>query len=163
GYTHKGIIVIIAGFTMLFGVLGAVSQFNFKRILSYHIISQVGYMVMGLGIFTPLAAAGAIYYIIHHMIVKTALFLLAGAPEEVTGARDWRGMGGHQMTHLVLAWMLFMSAISLAGSPPFSGLCSKYRIILSGFQEEQYVISGIALLVGLLTLFSMIKIFSYTF
>src|SRR5699024_6683378 len=84
-YTHKTVIVTIAGFTMLFGVLGAVSQFYFKRILSYHIISQVGYMVMGLGIFTPLAVAGAIYYIIHHMIVKTALFLFAGAAEQVTG------------------------------------------------------------------------------
>src|SRR5699024_11754774 len=92
-YTHKGIIVIIAGFTMLFVVLGAVSQFNFMRILSYHIISQVGYMVMGLGIFTPLAVAGAIYYIIHHMIVKTALFLLAGATEQVTDTTDLKKMG----------------------------------------------------------------------
>src|SRR5690625_585525 len=77
-YSHKGIMATIAGLTMLFGVLGAVSQFDFKRILSYHIISQVGYMVMGLGIFTPLAVAGAIFYIVHHMIVKTALFLFAG-------------------------------------------------------------------------------------
>ena len=163
GYTHKGIIVIIAGFTMLFGVLGAVSQFNFKRILSYHIISQVGYMVMGLGIFTPLAVAGAIYYIIHHMIVKTALFLLAGATEQVTDTTDLKKMGGLLKTHPVLAWMFFISAISLAGIPPFSGFFSKFPIILSGFQEKQYVISGIALLVGLLTLFSMIKIFSYAF
>src|SRR5690625_5458568 len=56
-YTHKGVIVTIAGFTMLFGVLGAVSQFDFKRILSYHIISQVGYMVMGLGIYTQIGRA----------------------------------------------------------------------------------------------------------
>jgi len=163
GYTHKEVIVIIAGFTMLFGVLGAVSQFNFKRILSYHIISQVGYMVMGLGIFTPLAVAGAIYYIIHHMIVKTALFLLAGATEQVTDTTELKKMGGLLKTHPVLAWMFFISAISLAGIPPFSGFFSKFPIILAGFQEKQYVIAGIALLVGLLTLFSMIKIFSYTF
>ena len=87
-FTHKGIITVIAGLTMLLGVLGAVSQFNFKRILSYHIISQVGYMVMGLGIYTPLAVAGAIYYIAHHMIVKTALFLFAGVAERVTGTND---------------------------------------------------------------------------
>src|SRR5699024_11585436 len=115
GYTHIGIIVIIAGFTMLFGVLGAVSQFNFKRILSYHITSQVGYMVMGLGIFTPLAVAGAIYYIIHHMIVKTALFLLAGATEQVTDTTDLKKMGGLLKTNPVLAWMFFISVISLAG------------------------------------------------
>jgi len=162
-YTHKTVIVTVAGFTMLFGVLGAVSQFDFKRILSYHIISQVGYMVMGLGIFTPLAVAGAIYYIIHHMIVKTALFLFAGAAEQVTGTTDLKKMGGLLKTHPALTWMFFISAISLAGIPPFSGFFSKFPIILAGFQEKQYIISGVALLVGLLTLFSMMKIFSYAF
>lgn len=162
-YTHKTVIVTIAGFTMLFGVLGAVSQFDFKRILSYHIISQVGYMVMGLGIFTPLAVAGAIYYIIHHMIVKTALFLFAGAAEQVTGTTDLKKMGGLLKTHPALTWTFFISAISLAGIPPFSGFFSKFPIILAGFQEKQYIISGVALLVGLLTLFSMMKIFSYAF
>lgn len=162
-YTHKTVIVTIAGFTMLFGVLGAVSQFDFKRILSYHIISQVGYMVMGLGIFTPLAVAGAIYYIVHHMIVKTALFLFAGAAEYVTGTTDLKKMGGLLKTHPLLSWLFFISAISLAGIPPFSGFFSKFPIILAGFEEGQYVISGVALLVGLLTLFSMMKIFSYAF
>ncbi|GGN56103.1 Na+/H+ antiporter subunit D [Oceanobacillus indicireducens] len=163
GYTHKTIITIAAGFTMLLGVLGAVSQFDFKRILSYHIISQVGYMVMGLGIFTPLAVAGAIYYIAHHMIVKTALFLFEGATKRVTGVSDLKQMGGLLKTHPWLAWLFFITAISLAGIPPFSGFFSKFPIILAGFQEGQYVIAGVALLVGLLTLFSMMKIFSYVF
>ncbi|WP_338470709.1 Na+/H+ antiporter subunit D [Niallia sp. XMNu-256] len=162
-FTHKGIITLLAGLTMLLGVLGAVSQFNFKRILSYHIISQVGYMVMGLGIFTPLAVAGAIYYIAHHMIVKTALFLYAGVAQRITGTNDLRQMGGLLKTHPLLAWMFFITAISLAGIPPFSGFFSKFPIILAGFQEGQYVISGVALVVGLLTLFSMMKIFSYAF
>lgn len=162
-FTHKGVIVTIAGLTMLLGVLGAVSQFDFKRILSYHIISQVGYMVMGLGIFTPLAVAGAIFYIVHHMFVKTALFLLSGATEKVTGTTDIKKMGGMLKTHPVLAWFFFISAVSLAGIPPLSGFFSKFPIILSGFEEGQYVISAVALLVGLLTLFSMIKIFSYVF
>lgn len=163
GYTHKTIITIAAGFTMLLGVLGAVSQFDFKRILSYHIISQVGYMVMGLGIFTPLAVAGAIYYIAHHMIVKTALFLFEGATKRVTGVSDLKQMGGLLKTHPWLAWLFFITAISLAGIPPFSGFFSKFPIILAGFKEGQYVIAGVALLVGLLTLFSMMKIFSYVF
>lgn len=163
GFTHKILITTIAGFTMLLGVLGAVSQFNFKRILSYHIISQVGYMVMGLGIFTKLAVAGAIYYIAHHMIVKTALFLTAGATQYITGTNDLKKMGGLLKTHPALAWMFFIVAISLAGIPPLSGFFSKFPIILSGFEEGQYVIAGVALLVGLLTLFSMIKIFNYAF
>ena len=162
-FTHKGIITLIAGLTMFLGVLGAVSQFNFKRILSYHIISQVGYMVMGLGIFTPLALAGAIYYIAHHMIVKTALFLFAGVAERITGTTDLKQMGGLLKTHPLFSWMFLITAISLAGIPPFSGFFSKFPIILSGFEEGQYVIAGVALLVGLLTLFSMMKIFSYAF
>ncbi|GAB3795193.1 Na+/H+ antiporter subunit D [Virgibacillus kimchii] len=163
GFTHKGIITAIAGFTMLLGVLGAVSQFDFKRILSYHIISQVGYMVMGLGVYTTLAVAGAIYYIVHHIIVKSALFLFAGATQKITGTNDLKQMGGLLKTHPWLAWMFFISALSLAGIPPLSGFFSKFPIILSSFQEEQYVIGGVALLVGLLTLFSMMKIFSYAF
>jgi len=162
-FTHKGLIVTIAGFTMFLGVLGAVSQFDFKRILSYHIISQVGYMVMGLGIFTPLAVAGAIFYIVHHMIVKTALFLFAGAAERITGTSDLKQMGGLLKTHPALTWLFFITAISLAGIPPLSGFFSKFPIILAGFEEGQYVIAGVALLVGILTLFSMMKIFSYAF
>ncbi|WP_018923676.1 Na+/H+ antiporter subunit D [Salsuginibacillus kocurii] len=161
-FTHN-IILALAGFTMLFGVLGAVSQFDFKRILSYHIISQVGYMVMGLGLFTPLAIAGAIYYIAHHIIVKAALFLFAGAAQKVTGETDLKKMGGLLKTHPWMAWLFFISAISLAGIPPLSGFFSKFPLILSGFEEGRYVIVTVALIVGLLTLFSMMKIFMYAF
>ncbi|KMK77539.1 Na+/H+ antiporter subunit D [Alkalihalobacillus pseudalcaliphilus] len=161
-FTHT-LILILAGFTMFFGVLGAVSQFDFKRILSYHIISQVGYMVMGLGIFTPLAIAGAIYYIAHHIIVKAALFLFAGVTQKITGTTDLKQMGGLLKTHPVLAWLFFISAISLAGIPPLSGFFSKFALILAALIEENYIIAGVALLVGLLTLFSMMKIFMYAF
>ncbi|MFV8826761.1 Na+/H+ antiporter subunit D [Alkalihalobacterium sp. APHAB7] len=162
GFTHT-IILILAGLTMFFGVLGAVSQFDFKRILSYHIISQVGYMVMGLGIFTPLAIAGAIYYIAHHIIVKAALFLFAGATQKLTGTTNLKEMGGILKTHPLLAWLFFISAISLAGIPPLSGFFSKFALILAGFEEGRYIIVTVALVVGLLTLFSMMKIFIYAF
>ncbi|QQK79648.1 Na+/H+ antiporter subunit D [Salicibibacter cibi] len=161
-FTHN-LILFIAGATMFFGVLGAVAQYNFKRILSYHIISQVGYMVMGLGIFTPLALAGAIYYIVHHIIVKTALFLFAGVSEKITGTNDLKEMGGLLKTHPTFSWMFFITAISLAGIPPLSGFFSKFPLILSGMQEGHYFVTAVALLVGLLTLFSMIKIFSFAF
>ena len=73
-FTHS-LILVLAALTMIVGVLGAIVQNHFKRILSYHIISQIGYMILGLGLYTPLALAGAIFYIIHHITVKTALFL----------------------------------------------------------------------------------------
>ncbi|WP_112180586.1 MULTISPECIES: Na+/H+ antiporter subunit D [Paraliobacillus] len=162
GFTHT-IILALAGATMFFGVLGAVSQFDFKRILSYHIISQVGYMVMGLGIYTQLALAGAIYYIAHHIIVKSALFLFAGATEKITGTTDLKKMGGLLKTHPWVGWLFFISAMSLAGIPPLSGFFSKFALILSAIQEQSYVIVTVALVVGILTLFSMMKIFMYAF
>lgn len=161
-FTHN-IILFLAGCTMFFGVLGAVSQFDFKRILSFHIISQVGYMVMGLGIFTPLAIAGAIYYIAHHIIVKSALFLFAGATQKITGTTDLKKMGGLLKTHPYLGWLFFIAAISLAGIPPLSGFFSKFALILSGIEEGRYIIVFVSLLVGILTLFSMMKIFIYAF
>ncbi|GIO22051.1 Na+/H+ antiporter subunit D [Oceanobacillus sp. J11TS1] len=162
-FMHKGVIVTIAGITMIIGILGALAQSDFKRILSYLIISQVSFMVMGLGIFTPLAIAGAVYYITHHMIVEPALFLFAGAVQKITGTTDLKKMGGLLGTHPWLTWMFFITAISLAGIPPLSGFFSKFSLILAGFQEQQYVISAVALLVGLLTLITMMKIFSHTF
>ncbi|GGM19199.1 Na(+)/H(+) antiporter subunit D [Paraliobacillus quinghaiensis] len=161
-FTHT-IILILAGGTMFFGVLGAVSQFDFKRILSYHIISQVGYMVMGLGVYTPLALAGAIYYIAHHIIVKSALFLFAGATQKITGTTELKKMGGLLKTHPWLGWLFFISAMSLAGIPPLSGFFSKFALILAAVQKESYYIVVVALVVGILTLFSMMKIFMYAF
>ncbi|GGP12532.1 Na+/H+ antiporter subunit D [Oceanobacillus neutriphilus] len=162
-FTHKGLLITIAGVTMFIGALGAISQFDFKRLLSYLIISQVSYMVMGLGIFTPLAVAGAIYYIAHHMIVEPALFLFAGVTQKITGTTDLKKMGGLIGTHPWLTWMFFIAAISMAGIPPLSGFFSKFPIILGGFEAQHYVISGVALLVGLLTLITMMKIFSQVF
>ncbi|EGL82282.1 NADH/Ubiquinone/plastoquinone (complex I) [Caldalkalibacillus thermarum TA2.A1] len=161
-FTHN-IILALAGATMFFGVLGAVSQFDFKRILSYHIISQVGYMVMGLGIYTPLALAGAIYYIAHHIIVKAALFLFAGATQKVTGTTDLHKMGGLLKTHPWLGWLFLVAALSLAGIPPLSGFFSKFALILAGLEEGRWFIVFVSLVVGLLTLFSMMKIFMYAF
>lgn len=162
-FTHKLVISTIAGFTILVGAIGAVSNFDFKKILSYHIVSQVGYLVMGVGIFTPMALAGAIFYTVHEMIVKTALFLLAGVTEEVTGTSDLNKMGGLMTSHPALAWMFLVCGISLAGIPPFSGFFSKFPLLVAGFEQGQWVLAGVGLFVGLFTLFSMIKIFSYVY
>ncbi|WNF38932.1 Na+/H+ antiporter subunit D [Bacillaceae bacterium IKA-2] len=161
-FTHT-IIMVLAGATMFFGVLGAVSQFDFKRILTFHIISQVGYMIMGLAIFTPLAIAGSLYHIAHNIFVKSALFLYAGAAQKVTGTTDLKKMGGLLKTHPFLGWTFFVSAMAMAGIPPLSGFFSKFALVLSGIQEEHYFIVFVALGVGLLTIFSMMKIFIYAF
>jgi multicomponent Na+:H+ antiporter subunit D len=161
-FTH-GFILVLAALTMIIGVLGAIVQNHFKRILSYHIISQIGYMILGLGLYTPLALAGAIFYIIHHITVKTALFLVSGITERATGTQQLRDMGGLLNTYPLVATLFMLAALSLAGMPPLSGFFAKLALLTAGVQEGQYVYVSVALLGSLLTLVSMSKIYVYVF
>jgi multicomponent Na+:H+ antiporter subunit D len=148
---------------MIIGVVSAIVQNHFKRILSYHIISQIGYMILGLGLYTPLALAGSIFYIIHHITVKTALFLISGITERATGSQELKEMGGLLNTYPAVATLFMLAALSLAGLPPFSGFFAKLALLTAGVQEEQYIYVGVALLGSLLTLVSMSKIYVYVF
>ncbi|WP_042401025.1 Na+/H+ antiporter subunit D [Geomicrobium sp. JCM 19037] len=161
-FTHT-VILVMAAFTMILGVLGAVASYNYKSILAYHCISQYGYIMMGFSIFSPLAIAGAIYFIAHHSIVKTALFQFAGVTERITGTSDLKKMGGLLSSHPWLAWLFFITAMSLAGIPPLTGFFAKYPLVLDGLDQGHYIIVGIALFVGLLTLYSMVKIMMYVY
>jgi len=161
-YTHA-LILVIAGFTMVTGVLGAMSHNEFRRILSFHIISQVGYMVMGLGLFSRLALAGSIFYIIHHIIVKTNLFLVSGVARFYQGSFELKRLGGLYRQAPWLTALFAVSAFSLAGVPPLSGFWAKLILVQSSLDLESYLIAAVALAVGLLTLFSMAKIWANAF
>ncbi|HSF30732.1 MAG TPA: Na+/H+ antiporter subunit D [Candidatus Tectomicrobia bacterium] len=161
-FTHS-LILVLAALTMIIGVLGAIVQNHFKRILSYHIISQIGYMILGLGLYTPLALAGSIFYIIHHITVKTALFLISGITERATGTQQLREMGGLLNAYPLVATLFMLAALSLAGMPPLSGFFAKLALLTAGVQEKQYVYVSVALLGSLLTLVSMSKIYVYVF
>jgi multicomponent Na+:H+ antiporter subunit D len=161
-YTHL-VILIIAAFTMTTGVLGAASQFEFRRILSFHIISQIGYMIMGLALFSPLALAGAVFYIMHHIIVKSNLFLISGAVNRLQGSYQLKALGGLYRSRVGLAVLFLIPALSLAGLPPLSGFWAKLTIIQAGLEQSQFLIVAIALGVSMLTLYSMIKIWNEVF
>jgi len=162
GFTHQ-LILILAGLTMITGVLGAVAQNEFRRILSFHIVSQIGYMIMGLGLFTPLALAGSIFYIIHHIIVKTNLFLVSGLVYRVHGSYDLKDLGGIYRAMPWLSLLFLIPALSLAGMPPLSGFVAKFSLIKAGLAQGSFLIVAVALAVGLLTLFSMTKIWNEAF
>jgi len=162
GMTHR-LILVIALLTMVTGVLGAVVQRDFRKILSFHIISQVGYMILGLGLFSPLALAGSIFYIVHHIIVKTNLFLVSGAVHALRGTYELRRLGGLYHHSPVLALLFLVPALSLAGVPPLSGFWAKFSLIAAGIGTGDYVSAALALLVGMLTLYSMTKIWSEAF
>lgn len=160
GYTHE-IILVMAGLTMFFGVLGAAAQDHYRTILTYHISSQVGYMIMGLGIFTVASIAASLFYIVHHILVKSALFLSAGVAEKLTGKQRVSEMGG-LLTRFPFPAMLFIiAALSLAGFPPLSGFFAKLLLVRAGFEAGgtiNYTVIAVSLLVSVLTLYSMTKI-----
>jgi len=148
---------------MVTGVLGAMSHNEFRRILSFHIISQVGYMVMGLGLFTPLALAGSVFYIMHHIIVKTNLFLVSGVARRLQGSYELDELGGLSQSAPWLTLIFVVSAFSLAGIPPLSGFWAKFVLIKASLGIQSYAIAATALAVSLLTLFSMAKIWAGAF
>jgi multicomponent Na+:H+ antiporter subunit D len=160
--THATILAISA-LTMITGVLGAVAQSEFRRVLSFHIISQIGYMTMGLGLLTPAGLAGSIFYIIHHIIVKTNLFLVSGIVHRLHGSYELEKLGGLYRERPGLALLFLIPALSLAGAPPLSGFFAKLMLVRAALLTQDYVIVVVALAVGLLTLFSMTKIWAEVF
>ncbi len=179
-FTHTAILVL-AAFTMVVGVLGAAIQQEFRRILSFHIISQIGYMILGLGMamfaigVTPgeanyevgrLAMAGAVFYILHHIVVKTNLFLVSGVVERLQGTGRLEKLGGFYRTWPALSVLFLVPAMSLAGVPPLSGFWAKFILVKAALQVGDvlgWVMAAVALMVGLLTLYSMTKIWAAVF
>lgn len=153
----------IAGFTMVTGVLGAASQGEVRKILSFHIISQIGYMIMGLAFFTPLALAGTLLFILHNILVKSNLFLISGVLHKLTGSFELKWQGGLYRSQPFLSIIFLSSCFSLAGLPPLSGFWGKLILAAAGLENHQYVLVGVSLAVGLLTLFSMTKIWISSF
>ncbi|MGF1679014.1 MAG: proton-conducting transporter membrane subunit [Candidatus Methylacidiphilales bacterium] len=158
-----------AGFTMIFGVCGAISRNFIRGILSYHILSQIGYMVLALGLFTPLSIAACIFYIIHHIIVKATLFLIGGTVWCLNGTDDLKKTGGLWWVVPSLGVCFLIQALSLAGLPPLSGFWGKYLIFVEGVRLAQevgwyyYILVGAGVLAGILTLYSMLKIWNEAF
>jgi multicomponent Na+:H+ antiporter subunit D len=162
GYTHT-VLLWVAVATMVTGVLGAVAQDEVRRILSFHIVSQIGYMVLGLAFFTPLAVAGAIFYIAHHILVKANLFFVAGAIQRFGGSFRLDRLGGLAVKAPLLAILFLVPALSLAGVPPLSGFWSKLLLLRAGLEGGHGVAVAVALAVGLVTLLSMSKIWTEAF
>lgn len=157
------IIGTLAALTMITGVFGAASHFDIRKILSFHIISQIGYMLVGVAIATPLAIAGSVLYIVHHIIVKANLFLIGGVIKRRTGSYQLKKIGSLHKTAPFLAIMFCIPALSLAGLPPLSGFWAKLLVIKPSLDAGNWYLAATALIVGVLTLYSMLKIWNEAF
>lgn len=161
-YTHN-LILIIAAFTMVTGVFGAAAQYDFRRLLSFHIVSQIGYLLMGLGLYSSEALAATIYFMVHVILAKTALFLVAGIVERLQGSFNLKELGGLYTARFGVALLFLVPALSLAGLPPLSGFFAKLALIVAGFRAQQYLLVAVALAVSVMTLYSMTKVWNEAF
>lgn len=153
----------IAGITMLVGVYGAATRMSMRRILSFHIVSQIGYMLLGIAIGGRVGLAATIFYLMHHMVVKTNLFLITGAIEYCHGSSDLKRVGAIARLHPWLAAGFAISALSLAGIPPLSGFWAKFITLYGAAQSGAFISVGVGMFVGLLTFYSMLKIWNEVF
>jgi len=159
---HK-LLLIMGVATMLIGVLGAASQMHIRRILSFHIISQIGYIVIGIAIKTPLALASAIYFIGHNIVAKGNLFLVGGIASNAVGSENLSKIGGMWRAWPQLGIIYLISAFSLAGLPPLSGFIAKFSMVWATVDAQLWWVMAAAIFTGLFTLYSMVKIWTEVF
>jgi multicomponent Na+:H+ antiporter subunit D len=162
GYTHT-IVLVAAGITMVVGVLGALAQTELRRILSFLIVSHIGFAVMGLGLYTPAGLAGAVFYIVEDMIVLTALFLASGVIARATPNDSLQELGGLYKGAPLLSALFLLPALSLAGVPPLSGFFAKLALLQASLAIGQYGIVAAALITSVLTLLAVTRIWSEVF
>jgi multicomponent Na+:H+ antiporter subunit D len=153
----------IAVLTMVSGVLGAAFHWDLRRILAFHIVSQIGYLLLAVALATPESGAAGIFFLVHNILAKAALFLIAGLIMRDAGHYDLRRVGGLYPARPVLALFFIVAGFSLVGIPPSSGFWGKFMLVAESFAQQQFVWGGIALAVGVLTLYSMVKIWIEAF
>lgn len=153
----------IALLTLVTGGLGAVYHWDLRRILAFHIISQIGYLLLGLALASPAGTAATLFFALHNIVAKANLFLIAGLIWALAGHYDLRRIGGLSVARPGLAALFLIAAFSLVGAPPSSGFWGKYWLVRETFVQERWFWGGIALAGGLLTLYSMLKIWLEAF
>ena len=144
--------LVIGLISAVLGAILAMSQHNIKRMLAYSSISQMGYILLGLAVNTPLGIAGALFHLFNHAIFKSQLFLNAAAIEDRTGTLDMRELGGLGEKMPYTSAMSIVAFFSTAGIPPLAGFWSKLIIILALWNTSHHIAAGIALAASLLTI-----------
>lgn len=152
--------------TMVVAIIGAIAQDDVKRLLSFTLVSHIGYMVYGVAVGNRIGLSSAVFYVAHHIIVQTALFLVVGLVERHTGTTSLSKLGGIAGTAPVVGILFFIPAMNLAGIPPFSGFLGKVGLLQAGVQAATptaYALVGGSLLTSLLTLYAVSRVWSRAF
>ncbi|OBG00280.1 Na+/H+ antiporter subunit D [Mycolicibacter sinensis] len=159
------VLLVGALLTMLVGIFGAIAQSDIKRILSFTLVSHIGFMVFGVALSSELGMSGAIFYVMHHIIVMTTLFLAAGLIERQGGASSLKRLGG-LVANPLLAFMFLVPAFNLGGIPPFSGFIGKTAVLQAGVDDGSvlsWFLVGGAVVTSLLTLYVLARVWNKAF
>ena len=160
------LLLVAALLTMVVGILGAVAQSDIKRMLSFTLVSHIGYMVLGVGLATVGGFSGAIYYVVHHITIQTTLFLVIGLVEHRAGSTSLLRLGGLARLVPVLGVLFLVPALNLAGIPPFSGFLGKVGLSVAAVDTGTplaYILLGASMVTSLLTLYAVAKAWSLAF
>lgn len=159
-------VLLIAGLlTMLVGILGAIAQSDIKRLLSFTLVSHIGYMIFGIAIGSQISMSAAIYYVAHHILVQTTLFLVVGLIERQAGSASLRRLGGLAGIP-ILAVLFLIPAFNLGGIPPFSGFIGKVALLEGGVQDGSvlaWLLVGGSVVTSLLTLYVVARVWTKAF
>ena len=161
-----GLLMWVALLTMVVGILGALAQIDIKRMLSFTLISHIGYMIFGVAVGTQEALSATVYYVAHHIVIQTSLFLVAGLIERRGGSTNVDRLAGMAKISPLLALLYLVPALNLGGIPPFSGFLGKTGLLQAGVDQGDglaYVLVAGSVAVSLLTLLAMIRVWNRVF
>ncbi|WP_156744430.1 Na+/H+ antiporter subunit D [Mycobacterium sp. E740] len=160
------VLLVAALLTMLIGIFGAIAQNDIKRLLSFTLVSHIGYMAFGVALANQLGMSGAIYYVAHHILVQTTLFLVVGLIERQAGASTMDRLGGLAAASPLLAFVFVVPALNLGGIPPFSGFIGKVALLEAGAEDGSFLawtLVGGGVVTSLLTLYVVARVWTKAF
>jgi multicomponent Na+:H+ antiporter subunit D len=167
-FPHPGagvytVLLVLSAVTMVVGLVGALAQYDLRRVLSFNLVGHIGFTTVGLALWTPAALGGSILYVLHHMLVISTLFLISGLFLRQKRTTDMRLLGGVYRAHPAVACLALVPLFSLAGVPPLSGFIAKLAVVAPMIAVGRYPLAAIALAVSLLTVVSLARVWGECF
>lgn len=159
----RNVLIVLAILTILTGALGAIIKHDIRRLFSYLIVCHIGFIVGGLGLYTKIAFMGAIFYLIHDIMVKTNLFLISGLIRQLRGTLDTAKLGGLYSEYPKISLLIALVLFSLVGIPPLSGFWPKIYLFEAGFNAQNYFFIASLILASFITLYVISKLWAEVF
>jgi multicomponent Na+:H+ antiporter subunit D len=157
------VLLVLSAITMAVGLIGALGQRDFRRVLSFNLVGHIGFTTVGLALGTPAALGGSILYVLHHMVVISTLFLVSGLFLRQRRTTDLSALGGLYRSQPAVACLALIPLFSLAGVPPLSGFIAKVAVVAPMLGGGQYLLAAVALSVSLLTVLSVARLWEEGF